>query len=132
MAFVNLKGLDSVSEPKPVPEGTYTLRVVNVQTYTKEDTGRTVTKIVHEIDGHPDAAPVTLFLVHPKEDDDPGQNQRRLLDFKRYLTLAGVPFDESGFTEEDLYGATFEAYLRLGEPDQNGTQYNEIRLPRLS
>lgn len=125
---VNLGG---VSEPQPVAENRYLLRVVNVQSKTSNNSGAPMIQVMHEVDGQPDAAPIFHYLVLPKEDDEPDKAQFKLLNIKRYLHMAGIPFGDNGFNQEDLMGAEFEADVTFESGDGERPPSNQIKLSRL-
>lgn len=131
MPFVNLPGLGDAKEGKAVPESRRPLTVDNVKSY-ESDKGRHILQITHRIDdADDDVLPVTIWLGHPKEDDDARTAKFMLLQLKRYFYMANVPFEADGYNEEDLYGASFEANLTLVENEETGEKYNNIVLPRL-
>lgn len=131
MSFIKAN-LGEVQEPETAPEGRYVLRVQNVQHKEARSSGAPMIVVVHEIDGHPEYAPVYHNIVLPKDDDEADKVNFKLLNLKRYLHLADIPFDEGGFEDSDLMGAEFEASLsvRVDESGQYPPQ-NEIQLPRL-
>lgn len=132
MGFINVNLGEGVKEPEVAPEGNYLLRVANVQHKEAKSSGAPMIVVAHEIDGHPEYAPVYQNIVLPKEDDEADKVNFKLLNLKRYLHLAGVPFDEGGFEDSDLMGAEFEASVtvRTDESGQYGPQ-NELVVPRL-
>jgi len=131
MSFIELAGLGEAKEPAVQPEGKYFFTVVDVFQYTKEETGNEVIRVKHAIDGVPDAMPVTHWLSLPGPNDEQDKVSIKILMLKRYLNAAGIPFEANGFNKEDLYGANFESEMTLSEPNDQGTQFNNLRLPRL-
>lgn len=128
--FVNVNLGKDVQEAVPAPEGRYLLRVVNVQ--SKESrAGSPMVQVMHEIDGHPECAPVFQHLVLPKEDDEEKSINFKLLQIKRYLNMAQIPFGADGFNQEDLMGAEIEANLTFDSGDGERPPSNQIQLDRL-
>lgn len=123
--------LGGVNEPQPIAEGRNLLRVVNVQSKTSRNSGAPMIQVMHEVDGEPDAAPIFHHLVLPKDDDEPDKVQFKLLNIKRYLHMAGIPFSEDGFNQEDLMGAEFEADVTFESGDGERPPSNQIQVPRL-
>lgn len=134
MTFLQVGGLGDAKEPELLPETRTNLVVEDVHTYEKEETGRTITRVRHKVEDerYPNANNITLWMGHPMADDEPENARFMILNMKRYLTLAGVPFEENGFSEEDLYGASFEADIIVTENEDSGDMFNNIKLPRLA
>lgn len=129
--FVNVNLGADVQEAVPAPEGRYLLRVVNVQSKESRNTGAPMIQVMHEIDGHPQYAPVFQYLVLPKEDDEEKSINFKLLQIKRYLNMAGIPFGADGFNQEDLMGAELEANLTFDAGDGERPPSNQIQMDRL-
>lgn len=131
MGFVSVS-LNDVQEPQVVPEGEYDLRIVK-----KEDgeskKGNPMTTVMIRIEDAAVRNPAIVmhYLVHPTPDTPPDQREMRNLEFKRFLTVFGVAYDERGFDTDDLVGATCRCSLIQEEGDDRVIR-NRLKLPRLS
>lgn len=115
MSFVDLPGLDEVSEKEPAPGGKeYLLSVENVTRYTKEPAGNEVIKLSLSFVEHPEYRRFTHYLSLPGPADDAQKVADKLLMLKRFLSLAHIKVD-GGFAEEDLYGANFASMVEQEE-----------------
>ncbi len=133
MGFLNVGGLADAQEPELIPDSRTHLRVANVHTYQKEDSGRTITRIIHKVEDErfPNAADIPYWMSYPMEGDSDNAVKIMTLNIKRYLTMAGVPFENNGFNEEDLYGAEFDANV-VQQEDDAGVMRNNIILDRIA
>jgi len=133
MTFMQIEGLGDAKEPELLPETKTNLVVEDVHTYESEKNGRTITRIRHNVEDerYEDANAIMHWMSHPMEDDEPETARLLVLQMKRYLIMTGVPFEATGFNEEDLYGASFEADVIIDENEDSGEQFNKLVLPRL-
>ncbi len=132
MTFLQVGGLGDAKEPQLLPETKTTLLVEDVHTY-ESDKGRTITRLRHNVEDerYPDCNAVMHWLSHPMGDDEPETAKLLTRGIKRYLVMAGIPFEAEGFSEEDLYGASFEANVIQDENEESGEIFNKIVVPRL-
>jgi hypothetical protein len=132
MSFIQFnKSFSDVSETRPVPAGKYTLRATSMEGSEKD--GKQSLRIMHEIEGHPEAATVSHFLNLPGSQDDAGKIDFKMLLIKRYLTTFNVPHEDNGFNPDDIIGASATVELSMSEPrGQNLDVYNQINLPKLA
>lgn len=138
MSFIEVALDESVKERSAVPEARYPLVVLD---FSDKESGKgsAMLTIVHEIEGEPDAAPVKHWITLPTKGDDADTIRMKQLGMKRYLTMAGIPFEENGFDTDDLIGASFDADLScdLIEEDKDGNpidrpyEVNRIAVPFL-
>ena len=130
MSFITFgKSFSEVQEQKPVPAGIYHLRAVSVDGYEKN--GKQSLKIMHEIEGHPEAGQVSHFLNLPVEGDE--KLDIKMLFIKRYLAAFHVPMEDNGFNPDDILGAEADVSLSLTEPREGSSAvYNQIDLPKLA
>lgn len=133
MPLININ-LNNVHEPKVMPKGLYTLRISDVEVHEKD--GKEVGRILTiDFDGIPEAQPIRHWLSFPQygnEEQNKTTTKERML--KRFLVAFSIPFDESGFNDQDLYGATATLEVTLEEyTDRNEKSQtrNAINLPRL-
>jgi hypothetical protein len=133
MGFIDLgTDLGDIEEAKAVPPGRYDLRVVQVKNEPSKTSGKPMVSLLHEIIGHPEAAPVSYYLSLPTEGDEPKARTFKLLNIRRYLSQFNTPFETNGFNEEDLYGAEGNVQLGMSEPtEQYPIPRNEMQLDRL-
>lgn len=126
--FINVN-LTDVKERRPVPLGKYHLTVAKAEPGEKD--GKSSIQVLHEIEGHHDAMPVSHRLSLPSPGDEKDKAEAKKLFMARYLHTFNIPYDGSGFSLESLYGASADVVLTLTEPDENGNTYNRIQLERL-
>lgn len=146
MPFVAISGLDDVQEEKPVPEGAYDLRIVNVATTDKEgnpmlskgEDGKPKRSMIRcdiriEDENYPDARLINHFLVFPVESDEDQTRKLMLRGIKRFLSAFGVEWTSQGFDPEELEGQTASNILvkLVANPREAGSFQNELQLPRL-
>lgn len=122
--------LNEVQESKPVSAGRYDLTIASAEEW-KSQKGAPQIKVSIGINGHDEAPNVTHFISLPAEGDDPQKAQFKALFLKRFLSLFKIPFNGNGFSLDDFPGATATAELTLSEPDDSGSVYNRLQLPRL-
>lgn len=138
--FIEMGLGSDIQEKECAPPGKYDLVAASVELkeYDAESDDGEVFKgqrleIRHEIEGTDDYKTVIHSLFLPSEYDPKDKAYNKRLSIKRYLTAAGVPFDENGFDPEDIRGARFTCELRI-EVDESGKypDKNELRLPSLA
>lgn len=133
MTFLTFgKSFSEVNERKPVPRGVYHLIVEDVADHKSKE-GNDSLKVTILIDGHETASKVIEYLSLPMEKDDPDKVYNKMLRIKRFLTTFNVPHEDTGFNQEDLFGAQADCELVMTDPDDdpNGNVYNKVNLPRL-
>lgn len=146
MSFIEMNGLDDVTEQQPIIEnnslesltaaGTkkltlqkdYTLVVKDVKEKNGDDGSLKGLLVIHEIEGCPDNANVMHNLTLPLPEDDADKRKAKLLFAKRYLTLFKIPF-ANGIDVTKMIGARAKAKLTLEEYD--GTWSNKLVLPAI-
>ena len=125
--FINMN-LSTVSEPKPVAPGRYTVTISDAEFRGAKNDIR----VSIGIEGHLDAPNVSHYISLPKKDDEQGKVAFKQLMLKRFLTQFNIPFnDVEGFEVTDFAGAQATVQLNLSEPDDNGAVYNRIQLEKL-
>lgn len=136
MSFIEMD-LDTVSEPVVAPEGPANLTIATVTRYTKEDTRNDVIKMTLDInEPKPEEEGesykrVIHYMSFPGPEDDDDKIKMKLLMIKRFLILAGITFSSEGWSEEDLYGASFDCPIEIEHNDQMGIDQNRLRVPFL-
>ncbi len=135
MGYIQV-ALDEAQETQPVEEGQYPLVIAYVEE-KESKAGSPMIVVGHEIEGEPNADMVYHYIVLPTEEDEPKTRNFKLLNLKRYLTLAGIPFDDSGFDTDELLGTQFEGYLAKEEIEQEDPEAppafrNVLKVPRIS
>ena len=128
MAILNL---DDIQEAKPVPNGRYSVIVASAELKDSK-AGKPQIVVSLGIEGHDEAPNVTHFISLP-DGSDAGKDKFKGLLLKRFLVAFGLPTDafdpeECGST---MPGTTASVELSLSEPDDNGSVYNRLQLPRL-
>jgi len=139
MSFIQVALDESVKERSAVPAGPAGLTISEVSDKPAAS-GSAMLTLIHEIDGQPDAMPVKHWVTLPTKGDTEEQVRMKSLGLKRYLTLAGIPFDETGFDTDVLYGHNFTSNLtndlvdtdKEGNPIDSPYEINRIEVPFLS
>jgi hypothetical protein len=131
--FVGMK-LGEVTEPKPVPDGRYKLRILDAEVKDPKEPGKgqTIHVNIGFVD-HPTAPNIRHFLSLPKAGEEPGKSQFKALMLKRFLTQFGIQHGDEGFNVEDLHGAEADAMVSSTSPDDNesGAIYNRLQVDKL-
>lgn len=135
--------LDDVQEPKPVANGRYPLQITGAElTETgpnSKSPGSPIIKVSLGFTGgskaEQNAPNVTHFVSLPNEmDEEKSANFKSLL-LKRFLVLFNIPFNSTGIDTEELafamVGQEADVEVTLGEPDDNGSVYNRLVIPRI-
>lgn len=128
MAFIKVP-LGDAAEPEAVPADEYDLRIVSHREKESRN-GNAMTQVTIAIEdaNYPNASVFNFFIMHVQPGDDNFEFMN--LNNARFLQLFGIPYDENGFDDEDLVGATARASLTLDTGD-DGVKRNSIVLPRL-
>lgn len=123
----------NVQEKRPVPKGTYDLTIESADTHVSKESGKPSLKVVTVIEGHDDSPKITAYYGLPHDEDDADKTANKMRQIKRLLVTFSVPYEDTGFSVEDFFGAKASCELGLTDPDddQNGNVYNRIILPRL-
>jgi hypothetical protein len=131
MSFIELDGLGEVKESQLHPEGPANLAISFVGEPYQNDKGRTVIKVVCQIEEEGDWMAVNHFLALPMGDDEESTKEALMRNTARFLHLVGCPIENNGFDPNDMAGTRFQANLMQSEPSADGVVYNNIVLPRL-
>lgn len=125
MSFIEMPGLGDMEELRVADEGTYDLIITRKESYAKtpdgervqpdtegfvtimEDAQNYVIALTIGFDGQPELQPFSHWVTLPVPLDDPDKQQGKIRRLKRFLMLTNTPFDQNGFEEDDLVGATF-------------------------
>jgi len=126
MSLIDLH-LGDVPDQEPVPAGEYTLRVANAELRNSEKTGGQYLYVLCEIEGEPNAFPVSHVLMFPSVQDDEVTKNNRLRRIKKFIAAIGLDPTQP-FEVEDLIGQTFNAILDVEESDDYGTKNRIKRL----
>jgi hypothetical protein len=133
MPLIDLPDLNQNFEPSPVPEGSYDLRIANCEAKDSK-AGKPMYQMmmIVEDNEYPNAQPINFFLSIPQPNDDQKTMQFKMQNIKRFLTAFDIPFEASGFNDEDVVGATArQISVTQTEPTEEGLVYNEMHLPRV-
>lgn len=119
-----------VPEETLAPEGNYDLRIVGKESGLTKKGDRSMITCLIRIEGGPYSA-MRHWLVFPNEHDE--QNTRDLMvrNIRRFLAIFNVKWDGTSFDDDDLDGATGRCLVSLRKNEETGTEYNELRLPRV-
>ena len=131
MTFVPIK-LDDVQESQPVEEGEYDLQIVKAEVGESKK-GNTMITVALRVLDEPNASLVNHWIVPPKASDSPERQSLGRLDIARFCYAFGIPYDASqgGFDTEDFHGKTARVFLKKEVNEQDGNEYNRVRLPKL-
>lgn len=130
MSFVGMN-VTGAEEPKARDAGRYRMVVLGVPEMRDSKAGKPMIVVRTGFRDHPEALSVTTFLSLPHGDDKPEARSFKELQIKRFLTQFNIPYDASGFNLEDFANAEADVDVILGEPNEQGSQFNELRLARL-
>jgi len=132
MPFIEIPLGDS-GEDELVPEGTYDLRVAKFDSTktTTEGNPKLYAMIVIEDSEHPDAAPIHLNMAIP--DKDHQYRKLMLTSISRFFQGFGIDYEDGGFNDEDIEGATASLFVAQVEDFRDSdNMVNEVRFPRLA
>jgi hypothetical protein len=143
MAFIK-QAMSDAKEANAVPEGEYDLRVVKSE--RKEfKSGREgyALQIAIEDRDFPNAGLIFHNLMLTKDDDKDTTRNMILLGQRRFFECFGIAYEDDGFDDDDLEGATGRCLVTKvnaqKEDPKNPGKYidipgefrNELQLPRL-
>ena len=120
MSLIDLN-LGDVPDQEPVPEGQYTLRIANAEVRTSGKTGGQYLYVLNEIEGEPNALPISKTFMFPTAQDDEATVMTRNRRLKRFLEAVGLDPTQP-FEPQDLIGQTYSAFLGVEETDEYGTR----------
>lgn len=126
-------GWDEDLEDKPVPRGTYDLKIIKVDdTYKSEKTGGISTRCIIKVESpeHPNAANIFYYLGHISPGDDPDKRRFKMRFNKRFCDLFGITMDAEGFDTDSMLGATARADIDEDTNDRD-EPVNTVVLPRV-
>ncbi len=132
MSFIQIN-LSDVKEAVAAPEDIYSLAIVDVEGYIKEETKNYVLRCrIAFVDHQGEYNNINHFMSMPGENDDADKAEMKKLFIKRFLTVIGIQYEQSeGFEQDDLMGTNFTCAVQQDEPTDDGTVYNSLILPRL-
>src|SRR5229473_3919139 len=104
MPFIQ-SAIADAKEAEVVPEGPYDLRIISADTDTsKKGNNMVVCLIGIDSSEHPNAQPITEYLVIPADDDE--YKHLHLLKLARFLHAFSIPHEDTGFDTDDFPGST--------------------------
>src|SRR5882672_6517015 len=122
MSFIKAAIADA-KESTVVAEGEYSL-TVKTASQKKSKAGNEMIACMIVFDDEPNAAPIFEHLVLPSGGE---WDHLHLLHIRRFLTVFGIPFEENGFDDEDIEGATGKCLVGQEEGEQG--LRNVLKLP---
>lgn len=140
MSFIEMPGLGDIKEQRIADENTYDLIITAKESYAKtpenervapgtegfaavmEDALNYVIHVTIAFDGEPDLQPFSHWVTLPVPLDEPDKVKGKIRRLKRFLLLTKTPFDQNGFDEDDLFGATFSAFVTSEEMTDRDNQ----------
>lgn len=134
MPFIPVN-VNDAAEAKPVPAGKYDLTILSCDEVLTREKQKPQYKIALQINGHDDAPPLNHFVGLPADGDEPRAMEFKVLLLKRFLTMFGLKVGNDGFDTTalamEMVGATARGEVGLSEPDDAGTVYNRLVVPKL-
>ena len=136
MPFIDLNLGEDIQEKECAPAAEYDLVVTSAElkekTYDNDVKGAMIV-IIHDIEGS--LVPyrsVYHYLSLPNPGDDKDKIYNKQAGIKRYLLAANIPFENDGFSAEDIQGARFSCKLDV-EVDEDGKYppQNRLNLPSI-
>jgi hypothetical protein len=125
MSFIDLPGIDEVTEPELVPEGQYDLVITDNPTPKKnEASGKMNMLVVLAIEGFPKAANVMHNLALPTAEDDEKAKQFKLLQIKRFCHTFGIEY--AGGINTELFAGSKASNISLKKDEYQGNVRNII------
>jgi alcohol dehydrogenase class IV len=128
MSFIELKGIDDVSELPYASEGRYDLVVTSSKLKDSSDgEGKNILVVVEIENADRKYAPIFTYLGLPRGDDKDKDHQR-LLGCKRFFHQFGIPMD-NGVELEQMVGARAQGNVAIDE--YQGENKNVLKVDRL-
>lgn len=141
MSLIRAEELGQDLEDKVAPNGRYDLRITSAKVKKSKDGERDMIAVAIAIEGgEGNYATVFQNVLAPKEADEPGTRRRMLRDWKRFMTVFGVPNNGTDIDEENasetLVGLTGNCQLvqeemQDGNGNKTGEMRNVLRLPKI-
>lgn len=122
-------GVEQIEEDKPVAEGLYDLRIRSAEDAVAKN-GKTFIKMMVEIEGHEEAAPIfdMIWIPDPQSEYYRSEAQK----FNRWVSCWNVPIGPDGLDVAALLGLTAsQVPVKLEWSDHFGADVNVIQYPRL-
>ena len=130
MSFIELAGIDDVTEKKTVAEGVYDLVVTaNPQAKKNENSGKYNLLVVLAIEGHPEAANIMHNLALPGTDDEVETKNFKLLQIKRFCHHFGISL--KGGMNTETFAGSMGKNIPVVKDEYQGTISNKLKLPPL-
>jgi hypothetical protein len=129
MSFIELAGIDEVSELPYAPEGQYDLVVTSAKLKDSSDgEGKNILVVLEIENADRKYAPIFTYLGLPRGGDDKDKDAQRLLGCKRFFHQFGVPMD-NGVELEQMVGCRSQGNLAVEE--YQGENKNVLKVNRL-
>lgn len=130
MPFVPIR-LDDVQEGSAVADGEYDLQIIKAVLGESKKGNSMVTVTIRVLD-EPTANLVNHWLTPPAAGLPEDQVRLRKLDIARFCSAFDIPTEDGGFDTDDFAGKTARVYLKKEVSEDDGNEYNRLRLPRIS
>lgn len=137
MSFLEMNLGDDIKESEVLETGEYDLTITDVDESPSKNSGKPMITCQVEPVGFDNVFPIPVYLSLPNSEDTDKARWMKQLKFKRFLSMAGVPFDSNGFEVSNLLNATFTAMVEkvanVNKADgvPTGTYRNELQIARL-
>jgi hypothetical protein len=138
MTFIPVN-FDDAIEPQAAPGGRYQLQITECKVVqTGPNSKRPGSPQFRVSIGFPENHEYqnfSQFISLPHEDDTRDSANFKVLLLKRFCALFNVPLNGQGIDTEQLamemVGATANAEVGMGEPNDNGDVFNNLKVPKL-
>lgn len=127
MSFIDL-GMDPNDIDQLVPEGSYELVVADVKEKKDDNGNLTGLLVIHEIQGHPEAANVLHNISLPTPNDDPEKQLNKIRFMKRYLNQFNISAAGGRLDVAQFMGKRATCFLII--EDYEGLESNKIKFGR--
>jgi len=132
MSFIELPGIDEVTEPEIRPTARYPLVITGAKIKpSKEKVGHNNIEVVIGFDDDPEEIyiPIFQYLALPHPDDEVKSRRFKLRNIKSFCQVFGITVD-GGINVEEFVGSRGECNVKAG--DYEGRPKHELVLPAVA
>lgn len=138
MTFIPVNFDDAV-EPTSAPSGRYNLQITECKVVKTGPNSKIPDmpqlRVSIGFQDHPEYQNFSQFISLPHEYDTADSSRFKALLIKRFCALFNIPLDNTGIDLDrlpmEMVGATANAEVGLGEPNDNGDVFNNLKVPKL-
>ena len=129
MSFIELSGLNEVTEKKLLKEGRYELLIESAKVKKNENTGKSNILVVLAAEGQDNTANILHNVPLPNPDDEPETKSFKMLLIKRFLVQFGINFADGNVNTEAFSGSRGTCNVTVDEYE--GRHSNKLVLDPL-